>query len=119
MDKKTVLIVDDSSLARMMVRKIFATKFTEWNLIEAKDGEEALNLSDTPLHLALLDFNMPGMNGIELAEKLMVKHPRMAVYLVTANIQDRMHQRAESMGIGFIKKPIADGKIADILQQIA
>ncbi|MBF0192000.1 MAG: response regulator [Magnetococcales bacterium] len=119
MDKKSVLIVDDSSLARMMVRKIFATRFTEWTLIEAKDGEEALSLSDGSLHLALLDFNMPGMNGIELAEKLMVKHPSLAVYLVTANIQERMHQRAESMGIGFIKKPIAESKIADILQQVA
>ncbi|MBF0626920.1 MAG: response regulator [Magnetococcales bacterium] len=120
MDKKTVLIVDDSSLARMMVRKIFATSFKDWNLVEAKDGEEALNLAaDTPVHLALLDFNMPGMNGIELAEKLLVKYPSAGVYLVTANIQERMHQRAESMGIGFIKKPIAENKIADILKQIA
>ncbi|NGZ06857.1 MAG: response regulator [Magnetococcales bacterium] len=117
MDNKTVLIVDDSSLARMMVRKIFATSFTDWQLIEAKDGTEALALAESPLQLALLDFNMPGMNGIELAEKLMVKCPGVAVYLVTANIQDRMHQRAESMGIGFIKKPIAENKIAEVLKK--
>ncbi|MBF0341126.1 MAG: response regulator [Magnetococcales bacterium] len=119
MDNKTVLVVDDSSLARMMIRKIFATSFKEWQLVEAKDGDEALGLPEGRLRLALLDFNMPGMNGIELAEKLMAKYPGLAVYLVTANIQERMHQRAESMGIGFIKKPIAESKIADILKPFA
>ncbi len=116
MDNKNVLIVDDSSLARMMVRKIFITHFKEWNLREAKNAEEALAITDTPLHLALIDFNMPGMNGLELSEKLLEKFPNLAIYLVTANIQERMHQRAESMGIGFIKKPISEGKIIDILK---
>ncbi|MBF0438232.1 MAG: response regulator, partial [Magnetococcales bacterium] len=98
--------------------KIFSTSFKEWTLVEAKDAEEALALADASIQLALLDFNMPGMNGLELAEKLLEKQPNLAVYLVTANIQERMHQRAESMGIGFIKKPIAQNKIADILQKI-
>ncbi|MBF0125665.1 MAG: response regulator [Magnetococcales bacterium] len=118
MKNRKVIIVDDSSLARMMVRKIFSTSFPEWRLIEAKDGDEALAIDDSDLHLALIDFNMPGMNGIELAEKLMVKYPSLAVYLVTANIQERMHQRAESMGIGFIKKPIAEAKIAEVLNTL-
>ncbi|GAB0056588.1 Cyclic di-GMP phosphodiesterase [Candidatus Magnetaquicoccaceae bacterium FCR-1] len=116
MEKNSVLIVDDSSLARMMVRKIFATRFPDWKLIEAKDGDEALSLTSDEVRLALVDFNMPGMNGIELAERLMACNPRISVYLVTANIQERMHQRAESMGIGFIKKPIAENKIAEILR---
>ncbi|MEO5346979.1 MAG: response regulator [Magnetococcus sp. YQC-9] len=118
MDNKSVLVVDDSSLARMMVRKIFVTRFPEWQLIEAKDGDEALAQTGGEIQLALLDFNMPGMNGIELAEKLMERYPRISVYLVTANIQERMHQRAEAMGIGFIKKPIAENKIAEILKSL-
>jgi two-component system chemotaxis response regulator CheY len=118
MANKTAMIVDDSSLARMMVRKIFSNRFKEWSLVEAKDGEEALAMDSTALNLALLDFNMPGMNGIELAEKLMAKHPGLAVYLVTANIQERMQQKADSMGIGFIKKPIAEEKMVDILNKL-
>ncbi|MEO5332161.1 MAG: response regulator [Magnetococcus sp. YQC-5] len=118
MDSKTALIVDDSSLARMMVRKIFSTRFPEWRLVEAKDGEEALAMDGIGPKIALLDFNMPGMNGIELAEKLMAKHPGLTVYLVTANIQERMQQKADSMGIGFIKKPIAEEKIVDLLAKL-
>ncbi|MEO5349059.1 MAG: response regulator [Magnetococcus sp. YQC-3] len=118
MDSKTALIVDDSSLARMMVRKIFSTRLPEWRLLEAKDGEEALAVDGTGLKVALLDFNMPGMNGLELAEKLMTKNPGLAVYLLTANIQERMQQKADGMGIGFIKKPIAEEKIVDILASL-
>ncbi|MEO5339831.1 MAG: response regulator [Magnetococcus sp. MYC-9] len=116
MDQKTVLVVDDSSLARMMVRKIFSTRFPDWRLLEAKNGEEALAMDGSGLQIAMVDFNMPGMNGIELAEKLMIQHPDMAVYLVTANIQERMQQKADSMGIGFIKKPVTEEKISDILR---
>lgn len=116
MDKKNVLIVDDSSLARMMIRKIFSDNFQEWTLVEAKDGDEALALDIVSLHFALIDFNMPGMNGLELAEKLLEINPGLSIFLVTANIQERMHQRAEAMGIGFVKKPIAADKIAVILK---
>ncbi|MBF0184421.1 MAG: response regulator [Magnetococcales bacterium] len=116
MNKKRVLLVDDSSLARMMVRKIVTTRFPDWELVEAKDGAEALSLAETTLHLALLDFNMPGMNGIELAEILMIKYPGVALYLVTANIQERMQQKADALGIGFIKKPIAENKLMEIMR---
>ncbi|MBF0295077.1 MAG: response regulator [Magnetococcales bacterium] len=117
MANKTAMIVDDSSLARMMARKIFTTRFPDWGLVEAKDGDEALALAPPALDVALIDFNMPGMNGLELSEKLLTRFPSLAVFLVTANIQERMHQRAESMGIGFIKKPIDEPKIADILDK--
>ncbi|MBF0098457.1 MAG: response regulator [Magnetococcales bacterium] len=114
MGKKRVLVVDDSSLALMMVRKIFASRFPDWEMIEAKNGDEALTVVGE-VHLALLDFNMPGMNGIELAEKLMIKYPGVALYLVTANIQERMQQKADAMGIGFVKKPISEHKLVEIM----
>ena len=114
MGKKRALVVDDSSLALMMVRKIFTTRFPDWELIEARNGDEALQVGGE-VHMALLDFNMPGMNGIELAEKLMIKYPQVALYLVTANIQERMQQKADALGIGFIKKPISESKLLEIM----
>lgn len=118
MDKKKALIVDDSSLARMMVRKFFLDGFKDWDLLEAKDGQDALEkIGEQKLHLALIDFNMPGMNGIDLSEKLLEKQPGLAIHLVTANVQERMQLRAESMGIGFIKKPISQDKIIEAMQK--
>lgn len=116
MSGKTALIVDDSNLARMMTRKIFVTHFNDWTLLDAKDGNEALEkMKEITVHLALIDFNMPGMNGLELAEKIREINQDVPIVLVTANIQERMSQRAEAMGIGFIKKPIDQVKISEIL----
>lgn len=116
MSDKWVLLVDDSSLARMMVRKIVADRFAAWTLVEAAGGEEALVKADQqPLSVALVDYNMPGMNGLELSMALLARHPELCIYLVTANIQDRMRARAEGMGIGFIIKPLSPEKLQTAL----
>lgn len=119
MDLKKALIVDDSGLARMMIRKIFSGNFPHWELLEAVNGEEALaKMTSEHIHLALIDFNMPGITGLELADALLKDNPTLPIYLVTANIQERMRLRAEALGIGFIKKPVSQEKIAEIIQHM-
>ncbi|MEG3640631.1 response regulator transcription factor [Magnetococcus sp. PR-3] len=119
MAQKRVLIVDDSSLARMMMRNNLTKNHPEWEIVEAKEGDEALALIQaTDIDLALIDYNMPGMNGIELATQLMEQQPTTSIHLVTANIQDRMRQRAEAMGVGFIMKPISEEKLAGVVNEL-
>lgn len=116
MEQKTVLVVDDSSLVRLMMQKIFSQSFPDWRVLEAKTGEEALEATQaTHPQLALIDYNMPGINGIDLAVQLMEKFPALSIHLVTANVQQKMQERAEALGIGFIKKPITQEKISSIL----
>ncbi len=119
MAEKTVLVVDDSSLARMMVRKMFSQQYPSWRVVEARDGAEALQVvSGQPVQLAFIDYNMPGINGIELATQLLQSTPTLAIHLVTANVQQKMQERAEALGIGFIGKPVTPDKIAQILGTI-
>ncbi len=109
---KSILIVDDSSLARMMMKNIISQSFSEWKIIEANNGDEGMKQADNNhVDMALIDFNMPGMNGIDLSAQLLEKHPEIKIHLVTANIQEKMRQRAEAMGIGFIMKPISKDKL--------
>ncbi|MCG6553633.1 MAG: response regulator [Candidatus Magnetominusculus sp. LBB02] len=116
MAQQSILIVDDSSLARMMVRNIVSQTFPDWQIIEAANADDGLaKVKNQPVSVALLDFNMPGMNGIDLAAKLLELSPDMGIHLVTANIQDTMRQRAEAMGIGFIKKPVSKDDIVRIM----
>ncbi|ABK44785.1 response regulator receiver protein [Magnetococcus marinus MC-1] len=119
MAQKRVLIVDDSSLARMMMRNNLTKNHPEWEILEAKEGAEALNLvRATEIDLALIDYNMPGLNGIDLATQLMEQQPSVSIHLVTANIQDRMRQRAEALGVGFIMKPITEDKLAGVVHEL-
>jgi CheY-like chemotaxis protein len=64
----TVMIVDDSKLARITVGKILTALKPEWERVEAASAEAALQLVDTmSIDVAILDYNMPGKNGIALA----------------------------------------------------
>jgi CheY-like chemotaxis protein len=72
---KKVLIVDDNATNRMILRKTL----THWGAIpsESADGKSCLTElekakeSGLPYELVLLDFNMPGMDGLEAAERIM------------------------------------------------
>lgn len=107
MSNMTVLVVDDSRVARMMVKSIISNQFPEWSLLEAGNGEDALKaIADTPIDLMVVDYNMPGMDGLELSEKIRERFPAVRGALLTANIQEAVHQRAEDLGLEFINKPI-------------
>jgi CheY-like chemotaxis protein len=103
----TVLIVDDSKLARFVVAKALATLQPEWLKIEASGPTEALQLLETEhADIALIDFNMADKDGLELASELRVSRPDMPIAILTANIQDEIISRARQIGAAFIAKPI-------------
>lgn len=115
---KKVLVVDDSNLARMMMRNVISKNFSEWLLLETADPQQALELVEQQQpQVALLDYNMPEINGLELALLLMSKAPQLSIHLVTANIQDATRQRAEAAGIGFVCKPVDIQALQAILGQ--
>jgi len=119
-DNKTVLIVDDSRVSRMMIKAIVKDVFPGWLIVEADCGDDALAKSiDIPdIDIMILDYNMPGMDGLTLAEILKEKYPNAQLSLLTANIQDSTQRKADKLGIGFVKKPITQEKIQGILSYV-
>ena len=107
----TVMIVDDSKLARIVAGKALAELQPEWRKIEANGATEALALLKTEAaEVALIDFNMAGRDGLELASELRELHPDMPIAIITANIQDEIIARARQIGVAFVPKPVtADG----------
>ena len=62
-----VLVVDDSKLARMVMASAFRRIRPDWSLIETSNADEALaTVSEGAVDIALIDFNMPGTDGLEL-----------------------------------------------------
>ena len=115
-DIKTVLIVDDSRVSRMMIRAMILDKHPDWVVEEATSGEEALEKIHTLVpHLITLDINMPGMGGIAAAEALLKKCPGAKIVLLTGNIQESSHRKAEHLGVGFVEKPITESCVANVL----
>lgn len=103
----TVLIVDDSKLARIVSGKALAELQPEWTKIEAANADQALEvLAAQSADVALIDFNMPDKDGLELATQLRVAYPDMPIAIITANIQDEIIARAREIGAAFVPKPV-------------
>lgn len=116
---KVILLVDDSRVSRMMVAKIIREKLADCTIIEAGNGEEALaNSEGQSIDLMILDYNMPGINGLELAEKLRSSHSEASIWLFTANIQESIQKQAAELGVLFQKKPVTEDKVMGILKTL-
>lgn len=105
----TILLVDDSRVARLMTRKIIETAHPDWTIVEACCGEEALEeAAKTAPKFVVLDINMPGIGGIETARRMKIVAPSAIVTLLTANIQEPIRLQAEELGVGFMTKPLRE-----------
>ena len=73
---ETVLVVDDEAQVRTLARDILLG--AGYRVLEAEDGEQALRVAeDHPgvIHVLLTDIMMPGINGKELADRLLIARP--------------------------------------------
>lgn len=105
----TVLIVDDSKLARIVISKAVAALQPEWQRIEAANADEALaRVAAEAVDVAILDYNMPGRDGLSLAEELRGRFPAMPIAVATANVQDEIIARARAANATFVPKPITE-----------
>lgn len=105
--RKAILIVDDSKFARLMLRNVVSGAFPECFVCEAGSGDEAYALlQEMAPDYVLIDYNMPGEDGLAVAARLRQSHPAAKLALVTANVQDSVSGRAKDLGVVFIGKPI-------------
>jgi CheY-like chemotaxis protein len=116
----TVLLVDDSKLARIVAGKTIAALQPEWKRVEASNAEEALQaVNEQLVDLAVLDFNMPGKDGLELAAELRSAYPQMPIAIITANVQNEIVARARELNATFVGKPVTEDAIKGFLSGAA
>lgn len=103
----TVMIVDDSKLARIVAAKALAELQPDWQRVEASSAAQALELvKNQAIDVALIDYNMTEKNGLELAGELRSAFPDMPIAIITANIQDEIIARTREVGAAFVPKPV-------------
>lgn len=115
---KRALVVDDSRVMRSMLRRLLERR--GFDVVEAENGRAALErlaLMRIP-DLALVDWNMPEMNGIDLISALRQDHnyDRMVVMMVTTETEMTQVQRALSAGANeYVMKPFTEDVLTDKL----
>nr|WP_250813135.1 response regulator [Neorhizobium tomejilense] len=116
----TFLIVDDSKLARIVAGKAIAALQPDWNRVEAANAADALAIvADTQIDLAILDFNMPDKDGLELASELRASHPNMPIAVITANVQDEIIARVRELNATFVAKPVTEEALSGFISGAA
>ena len=111
-----VLVVDDSKLARMAVAKVLSALHPDWTRIEAANADEALGHAKVgACDMSIIDFNMPGRDGLQLASEMLTLSPGMPLALISANHQVEVVTRAREVGATFLQKPLTEKALADFL----
>lgn len=110
-----VLVVDDSAVMRaMLIRTLRLSAIPLGDVLEAGDGVEALaRLEAHHVDLALVDINMPVMNGDKLID-VMRGDPKLAGVQVIVVSTEGSQARVDSLrerGVRFIHKPFTPGQI--------
>ena len=113
-----ILIIDDSTAMRMIVRKTLRLAgFEGHEFVEAEDGAKGLAaITAAAPDLVLSDWNMPNMTGIELLEKLNQTGVKVPFGFVTTEVTPDMRQRAVAAGAHFVvAKPFTPESFRDAL----
>ncbi len=107
-EKNTVLIVDDTRVNRVMLSDMLSK---DYNIIEAKDGEEALEKLEEHLDevaIVLLDIVMPKKDGFDVLNEMNLRNwiSKIPVIMITAEYTDEFITKASRLGaIDYITKP--------------
>lgn len=110
---QSFLVVDDSRLARMMVRQALRDLHPDCAIVEAATGAEADRVDGVEtLTAAFIDFNMPDEDGLELAARLRARRPDLPIAIVSANAQTDVLDRARALGAVFLEKPVSRDALA-------
>ncbi|MGN0362947.1 MAG: response regulator transcription factor [Bilifractor sp.] len=107
MDKLKVMVVDDEARMRKLVRDFLVKD--NFNVIEAADGEEALNkfYEDKDIALILLDVMMPKMDGWQVCREIR-KESKVPIIMLTARGDERDELLGFDLGVDeYISKPFS------------
>jgi len=102
---KRVLVVDDDPVVGRSFERVLSGK--GYAVITARDGEEALRKLEA-YDAVFTDIRMPGMSGLEVAERVKASQPWLPVVIVTGYGTEENEARAEAAGVSeFLRKPLS------------
>ena len=119
MTKKTILCIEDNSTNMLLVSRVVEAE--GHHLLRAEDGETAvIELGKSIPDLILLDVNLPGMNGLDLARRIRdeMNYHDVPIIAVTANVLVGDKERCLAAGCNdYLPKPLDIRRLREVLRE--
>ncbi len=112
-----VLVADDEPAVRRFASRVLQAEGFEVH--EAEDGLEALALvcdGRVPIDILVTDVVMPGLNGVELMQRLETTHSGLPVLLMSAYTPEDLRQRGINAPCGMLAKPFTASQLVNLLR---
>ena len=117
--QKTVLCIEDNPVNMILVERIVDAE--GHNLIKAEDGPTALDiLAKTSPDIILLDINLPGIDGLELARRFKADERLAPIPLIATTAQVLVGDRERCLEAGcddYLPKPLDIRKLRQVMRQ--
>jgi YesN/AraC family two-component response regulator len=115
-ENQKIMIIDDSRVSRMMLKSIIQSAHPDWTINEASNSDEAINIAkDTHFDCFSVDYNMPGLNGLDLISELQKNNTNAKYALLTANLQEHIKTQAKVLTVRCFNKPITESVVITML----
>ncbi len=118
LNRPIVLVVDDKRDDRVMLRNVL--EIQGYRVFEASGGMDALDkVKKGNFDICLIDFKMPGMNGLETIDEIKEINPDVGVILMSAyTVEDAIRTEIkDKRGIAFIRKPYDIDNVVNIINE--
>ena len=117
-----VLLVDDSRDVRERLRRLLQQQAPDIALVgEAADGAEALALLEgLPVDVVVMDISLPEVNGIDIAERILMEKPGVHVVIVSMHSNPHYVKAGFRAGVaGYLSKDCAFEELVTAVQTVA
>ena len=120
-DRITVLLVDDHALVRRGFRRLLEDDPGIVVVGEGSNGDEAIRLmAELKPRVIVMDAAMPGTGGLEATRKIMVKHPKAAILMLSMHAEQTLVRQALAAGArGYVLKNALDLDLAAAVKRVA
>jgi two-component system, response regulator, stage 0 sporulation protein F len=118
--KPIILIVDDEIDILLIMHRTVRDMLPKYEVKPVTNGVEALaHMALHPVPLAIVDYNMPNMNGLQLTSAIKETYADTCVVLVTAYATPELEQRAKAVGVDhFLPKPFPFDRLEAIIRSV-
>src|SRR5688572_7116317 len=120
-EKITVLLVDDHALVRRGFRRLLEDDPGIKVVGEGSNGEEAIQLmAELKPQVIVMDAAMPGTGGLEATRKILAKHPKAAILMLSMHSEETLVRQALNAGArGYVLKNALELDLAAAVKRIA